>query len=137
LDWGYALSEKFDQEVAILVFSLPDSFPSTLRVKHLEGEEWSTVTQEARKCIPEPQQIRDRVVPEINSIRRYDFLYGEMVANTEDVFRRGAVPRPHTPPKTQLTSKTRKGDAFLQEHLVGCLFFQKYIPQSSSTTTRT
>jgi hypothetical protein len=132
LDWGHALSGKYEQEIAILVFALPDFFPPTLRVKHLEGEEWTHVTQEARRCVPHPAQIRDRTVPEIDSIRRYDFLYGEMVANTEDVFRRRALPSTHTPPKTQLTSKSRKGDLFLQDHLVACLFFQKHMPVPTS-----
>jgi hypothetical protein len=137
LGWGHSLSANFDYEVAILVFSLPKLFPPTLRVKHLEGEEWTTVTQQARRCVRDKARLRTGHIPEIASIRRYDFLFGDMVANVKDMRYHSALPLPHTPPKTQLASKTRRGDLFLQEHIVACLFFQKYIPPTNNTRRNT
>jgi hypothetical protein len=140
LDWGHALSGKFNHEVAILLFSLPKTLPPTLRVKHLENEEWTSVTQEARRCVKDRDRLREGQIPEIASIRRFDFLFGNMVANVNDVRYNNTLPSTHTPPKTQLTSKTRRGDMFLQEHILGCLFFQKYLPTATnrySGTNRT
>lgn len=131
LGWGYSLGRgSADNEVAILVFSLPRlSLPSPLRFKHLFGYEWTRVTGEARRCERPRAHIHNSYY-EIPEIRNYDFLYGNMVANVRDMFAYDADPLPHDPPKTQLASKTVRGDLFLQVHLVGCLFFQKYIPSN-------
>jgi hypothetical protein len=137
LGWGYSLGRgSADNEVAILVFSLPRlSLPAPLRFKHLQGEEWTYITGESRRCRRPYAHTSDRPYYEIPEIRGFDFLYGNMVANVSDIRLYGADPIPHDPPKTQLASKTTRGDIFLQEHLVGCLFFQKHIDVNRGEAT--
>ena len=50
-----------------------------------------------------------------------------MVANVEDI-EYGARPETHKPPKLQLVSKTRKGDQYLQDNIIKCIYFDP--PQS-------
>lgn len=116
LDLGYKRSRFFHNEVAIVVFLIPKHLPETIKYKHLMGEEWSYVTKKSRLCI---QSILE--LPEINA---YDLLYGNMVANPEEI-KHGANPVHHTIPKTQLVSKRIQGDMFLQSNLVGCIYFKK------------
>lgn len=59
---------------------------------------------------------------EIPEIREYDFIYGNMAANVN-----GITPMTHDPPKKQLASKTNAGDKYLQEKMIGCIFYQKNI----------
>lgn len=135
LGWGY-LQGRTDDKVAILVFSLPKVATDTpLRIKHLRGEEWTRVTGESRRCRRPYAHPSERRYYELPEIRGIDFLYGNMVANVADIHSHGADPIPHDPPKTQLASKTARGDIFLQQHLVGCLFFQKHIAAGRENTT--
>ena len=114
LEWGSKLNKTMKNQIGIVVFCLPKRFPDTLKCKHLSGREWKDVTHASRKCI---QQER-----ELEQLRGYDFVYGHMVANVEDI-NIGSRPEPHTPPKLQLVSKSAKGDVYLQEHIVKCIYF--------------
>jgi hypothetical protein len=67
-------------------------------------------------CLP----INDR------NYYNYDFVEGNMVANVEAV-KNGKKPIPHIPPKIQLVSRADSADRFLQKHILGCIFFQKYM----------
>jgi hypothetical protein len=135
LGWGYSLGQgPFENEITILIFTLPNRVPAGIRIQHLKDDEWVYVTRESRRCI-RPSEIRRAAYYEIPMIENNDFLYGNMVANTYNVHKRYEDPMPHEPPKTQLASKTTRGDMFLQEQIVGCLFFQKYIPPSTNNTS--
>jgi len=138
LGWGYSLGQsRSDHEVAILVFSLPRTgVDTTFRIKHLRGDEWTHITRESRRC-RRPLRISRDAYYEIPEIRNYDFLYGHMVANVEDIHSYDSDPLPHDPPKTQLASKTTRGDMFLQTHIACCIFFQKYIPTGHTANRRT
>jgi hypothetical protein len=135
LGWGFSLGQsRAENEVAILVFSLPRATPP-LRFKHLQGEEWVSLTGESRRCIrPNGHEANDYY--ELPEIENYDYVYGHMVANAFDVHKYGVEPVSHDPPKTQLASKTTQGDMFLHAHLAGCLFFQKHIPPMSNRRFR-
>lgn len=117
VQWGEKNSEIWSYEVAILVFSIPDSLPDSIRWKDLEGDEWSSVMSFSRKCkyptLSAPQ------------IRGYDIVVGQMLANPQEV-KMGYDPISHRIPKYQVASKTDNGDRFLQSCIRGCLYFQKY-----------
>ena len=113
--WGYANHRVWADEVAIMIFCIPNIYPSHLNYKELVGSDWVQVTSHSRLC-------RDST--DIRSIRRTDILYGDMVKNASAV-RSGAEPVTHTPPKKQLVSKSDAGDSFIHECLVGCIYFQK------------
>lgn len=118
LEWGQKNDKVYEQEVAILVFSLPKQFPrAKVSFKKLEGDLWKNVTKQSRLCIPQYE--------ELSVIEDYNLLFGNMVANPKQVRRNGAEPVAHNPPKTQLVSKNNKADIFLKKHLLGCIYFRK------------
>jgi hypothetical protein len=122
LEWGVKNAKPWHNEVAILVFGLPETFPKNYKVKWFPtvNQEWSALTAESRKC------LKKKYCPsEIKSIRKYDFIYGPMVKNPEKVKSQNQEPIPHTPLKFQLVSKTTNSDRYLQRYLKGILVFQK------------
>jgi hypothetical protein len=118
LDWGQKRDDGFSNEVAIIVFSIPVHFSSKFKYTNLEGDDWSHIVAESRRCI-EPETLL--------SVDEVDFVYGPMLANPKDV-KQGAPPQTHTPPKYQLVSKSDAADKFLHSCIAGCLFFQKAKP---------
>jgi len=128
LQWGVKLSHAAYEEVAIIVFSLPKEFPPTLSVKTLLDDEWRIVTGKSRRC-------SDPTI-ELPELRGYDMVFGNMVANANRAHN-GETPVTHRPPKTQLCSKKERGDAFLQERIVGILYFQKHVPRTRATRRAT
>jgi hypothetical protein len=124
LQLGVKLSHAAYEEIAIIVFSLPNEFPPTLSVKRLLDDEWRLVTGKSRRC-------SDPTI-ELPELRGYDMVFGNMVANANRAHN-GETPVTHRPPKTQLCSKKERGDSFLQEHIVGILYFQKHVPRRRAT----
>jgi hypothetical protein len=120
IEWCVNNSDRWSNETAIFVFQIPNPLPTDIRIKYIEGEEWTAITKESREC--------KTLAPEIRPLRGYDLLYGDMVRNTYNVRTGINTPKPHHPPKKQLVGKTDKADEFLHRSLVGCVFFQKYIP---------
>jgi hypothetical protein len=102
---------------SILIFSIPNVLPKRIKYKELYGDEWTAVTQESRRCKQEKY--------EVESLREYDIVYGDMVSNPNDVFHGRAAPMTHTPPKKQLVSKSDDGDNYMTSHLVGIVYFRK------------
>lgn len=117
LEWGSIHNDTWSNEVAILIFSIPNVLPKRIKYKELYGDEWTAVTQESRRC----KQEED----EVELLLGYDMVYGDMVSNPNDVFHGRASPTTHTPPKKQLVSKTDKGDDYMTSHLVGVVYFRK------------
>jgi hypothetical protein len=115
LDWGQKRGDGFSNEVAIVVFSVPVRFSSKFKYTKLEGEDWSHIVAESRRC-KDPDALL--------SVDEVDFVYGPMLANPMNV-KQGVAPQAHVPPKYQLVSKSDAADKFLQTCIVGCLFFQK------------
>jgi hypothetical protein len=118
IDWGLKNSIRWYKEVAIMIFAIPNIKPKYIKYKDLKGDEWLQVTKEARECKQKEN--------EINSIRKYDLLYGDMVYNVNEVKEGISLPRPHNPPKKQLVGRSDKAEKFLYKCLVGCIYFQKY-----------
>jgi hypothetical protein len=118
VDWCIKNQKKWGNEVAILVFSIPDNKPSSIQTIHLTGKEWVDVTKESRECV-----YQDR---EVKLIEDIDLVFGNMVENPEKVRLHQELPMPHSPPKKQLAGLTDVAERFLYECLVGCIYFQKY-----------
>jgi hypothetical protein len=118
--WCVRNRTKWHRETAVLLFYLPDTLPPHLVFKHLTGAEWTSVTKESRECLQKKY--------EVSAIKHYDLIYGDMVKNTYDVKMGYEMPVPHDPPKTQLVGRSSAADPFLHDCLVGCLYFQKYVP---------
>ena len=117
IEWCVNNSDRWSNETAILVFQIPNPLPTDIRIKYIEGEEWTAITKESRECKQE--------IVELKALRGYDLLYGNMVRNTYNVRKGINTPKPHRPPKKQLVGKTDKADEFLHRCLVGCVYFQK------------
>lgn len=121
INWCVYKADCWSNETAIFIFQIPNPLPADIRIKYIEGEEWTTITKESRIC-------KTPIPPlELRPLRGYDLLYGNMVQNTLGVRISGDVPKTHDPPKKQLVGKTDKADEFLHRCLTGCVFFQKYI----------
>jgi hypothetical protein len=119
LDWGEKKSKLFNNEIATLVFLIPNKIPEYLKYKELVSEEWRAVTMKSRTCIK-----LELYETEISEIESYDLIFGNMVANPNNV-KKGSIPLAHKPPKKQLASKSEAADRFLQKCIAGCLFFNK------------
>jgi hypothetical protein len=117
IDWGERKSNLFHNEVAVLIFAIPNRLPSQLRYKELKGLEWFNVTQESRECVQKDD--------EVELLDDYDLLYGDMVSNPTKVRSGMEPPISHRPPKKQLVSKSDAADKFLHSCIIGCVYFQK------------
>ena len=117
LDWGEKCMGRFTNEIATVVFSIPKTLPKHLNHKHLEGDEWTSVTYAARQCRNKRK--------ELEMVKPHAILTGYMVQNPNGVKFRNEIPRTHTPPKFQLVSRRDIGDEYLQKRIVGCFFFQR------------
>lgn len=117
LDWGEKKSRLFKNEVAIIIFHIPQSITKDTHYRILDGKLWSKVVKESRLCAQSNELVE---------IRNYDFLYGSMLANPTAVRDGLEEPVEHGSAKKQLVSRSRRGDAFLQSHILGCIYFQKY-----------
>jgi len=125
IEWCIYNADCWSNETAIFIFQIPNPLPTDIRIKYIEGEEWTSITKESRMCkTPVPVPVPTL---ELRALRGYDLLYGNMVRNTYNVRMGINVSKTHHPPKKQLVGKTEKADEFLHRCLVGCLFFQKYI----------
>lgn len=116
IEWGTKKKNVFHNEVAILVFSIPNTIPQGISIKLLEGDTWTNVTKESRRCTQQQNEIK--------AIRDYDLLYGNMVNNPTQV-KNGREPLTHTPPRKQLVGRTDTAEKFLHICLVGCVYFCK------------
>jgi len=120
IEWCIKNKKRWSHETSIVIFSIPKILPSNIRRKILEGEEWMQVTKESRECAQQTMEIK--------KIRGYDLIDGNMVSNAHDIFHKIAEPITHVPPKRQIVAKSDVADRFLQECLIGCVYFQKYKP---------
>jgi len=121
IDWGTANQRVWHNEVAILVFAIPNNLPSEIKYKELKGSEWTRVTKTSRECKEHSN--------EIDTIYGVDLLYGNMVSNPKPVKLGREPPCTHNPPKKQLVAKTDAAETFIHTCLTGCVFFQKHIEQ--------
>jgi hypothetical protein len=120
LKWGEHIRKKYTNEIATVLFAIPNTLPSHLRYKELKGDEWKSAVVKSRRCVRlEPHEIN---IPEIAP---FDLVFGDMLANPEDIDTKS--PRTHKPSKKQLASKSYEADRFLQECIVGVFVFNKQI----------
>jgi hypothetical protein len=124
LEWGKKKGNLFYNEKCMFIFSIPEKKPKYLKYKHLQNDEWREIVKLSRKCIDDIHTIDDDDFDTINNIDNYDLIYGDVVSNPFEI-KNGKEPKTHNPTKTQLVSKTTNGDAYLQKHLIGCIFFNK------------
>jgi hypothetical protein len=119
LEWGEHLQKRHSNEIATVLFAIPTSFPRHLRVKELGGAEWKSAVVKSRHCVRlEPHEVN---IPEI---AHYDLVYGDMLANPQQVLE-NKQPRTHKPPKKQLASKSYNADRFLHDCIVGIFVYSK------------
>ena len=121
IDWGIKNTKRWSNEIAILVFAIPSQLSNDIKYKELIDNTWIQVTKDSREC-------KDKI-NELVTIRDIDLLYGNMVSNAIQVSDGLELPKTHNPPKKQLVSKTDRGDKFIRNCLIGCVFFQKYVEQ--------
>ncbi len=120
VEWGVKRSLLTGNETALLVFRIPKQIPPELHYRELVGTDWVAVTKKSRMCVP-------KIYNELRELRGIDLVYGPMVYNPIEVHDSLEKPITHNPPKFQLASKTDKGDKFLYEHMIGAIFFQKWM----------
>jgi hypothetical protein len=121
IEWGTKKQTQFSNELGTIIFSIPKKLPPDIYYKDLIDEEWSDTILKSRTCvvgIPDDENISE--------VNGYDLVYGDMLANSQDLTSINQfIPRPHTPPKKQLASKTTYGDTFIKGCMVGCIFYNK------------
>lgn len=120
IEWGVKRSLITGYETALMVFHIPKHISSELHYKELVGDEWITITKKSRTCVP-------KFYNELKELRGVDLVYGAMVYNPIEVHDFLEKPITHDPPKFQLASKTDTADTFLYEHMIGAIFFQKWM----------
>lgn len=102
-----------NREMCIMAFALPVQLP--LRVKWFKrpSVEWGRLVASSRIC-----EDSD------NALDKYDFIYGPMCANPNQVRTKGLSPMAHSPVKYQLATKydSRRTVA---EGLIGTVFLDK------------
>jgi hypothetical protein len=119
LKWGEHLQKKHANEIATVLFAIPNTLPSQLRYKELKGDDWKSAVIKSRQCVSlEPHETN---IPEIAP---YDLVFGDMLANPQQVTEK-KPPRIHKPPKKQLASKTYEADRFLQGCIAGIFVYNK------------
>ena len=130
LQWGEMKTDLFDNQIAILVFALPSTWPSNIKYEELDGILWKNITKKSRLNIPLSKE-------EMDKFKLVDFMYGNMVKNTNDYKRnhnesleslelkQQIDPIPHNPARKQLASKSDVGDRYLEKHLAGILYFKQ------------
>ena len=118
IDWTIKNSRNNFNEDALIIFNLPKKFPDELKFKKLKGKEWASVTKKSRRC-------KSKYYENILEIHKCGLLYGNMVANVNEV-EKGGDPQTHNPPKKQLVSKRDVSNDFIHQRIIGCLFFQKH-----------
>ncbi len=124
VEWGVKRSLLTGNETALLVFRIPKIMSPDLHYRGLVGDEWVTITKKSRMCVP-------KFYKELKELRGIDLVYGAMVYNPTEVHDGLEKPVTHDPPKFQLASRTDKGDTFLYDHMVGAIFFQKWMGRES------
>ena len=119
IKWCAKNSMKWSHETAIVIFHIPKTTLDSLSIKYLDNDnEWSGIVRESRECKQRQYEIK--------SIRVYDFIYGDMVSNPDAVKHGTEIPKKHNPPKIQLVGRSDRADRFLEQCIVGCIYFQKY-----------
>jgi len=130
LQWGEMKTDLFEHQIAILVFALPSIWPSNIKYEELDNILWKNITKKSRLNIPFSKE-------EMNRFKLVDFMYGNMVKNTNDYKRKPnesteslelkqrIAPIPHNPARKQLASKSDMGDRYLEKHLAGILYFKQ------------
>jgi hypothetical protein len=119
LKWGEHLQRKHTNEIATVLFAIPAILPSHLRYKEIKGNIWKSAVVKSRQCVRlEPHETN---IPEI---ALYDLVYGDMLANPEEVTKNKS-PRTHNPSKKQLASKSYRADEFLQGCIIGIFIYAK------------
>jgi hypothetical protein len=140
LDWGRREDGRSSHEVATFIFSIPKNIEGP-SIKFLKDNEWKIVVKKSRQCLKHRYQEEDKTIhrlenySELPEVRIYDYIFGNMVANVSATSK-GKEPFAHKPPKKQIASKTTKGDQYLQERMIGCVFYQKFMGNHRHIHTR-
>jgi hypothetical protein len=127
LEWGQKNARRWQNETGIVIFALPKKFPKSYKYKELEDVEWRNVCTLSRICDEDH-------FSKIDYIEKYDFLYGQMVGNINELNILKSenkiqkyIAKPHNNPKFQLVSKTNDADEYLTGKIIACCYFMKNI----------
>jgi hypothetical protein len=117
IEWGVKNSRKWQDEIAIIAFYLPQDFHKDFEFKDLteDAEEWKWVVTSFRNC------AKSHDVKEYDEL--HDFIYGPMLANPEYYNIEG--PLLHRLPLMQLVAKTREATRYLYKCMKGAFVFRK------------
>lgn len=121
LEWGerFLRSGGNKAEVATIIFSLPKKYTEDIHYREFSGENWEYIVSASRKCQAPPFR---KELPEIENL---DFIYGYMASNPDSIKYNNSSPKKFPDNKKQLVSKTDKGDAYLQNKIIGAVFYRK------------
>ena len=114
---GCKKREMWFDEVAIIIFEMCKSMKTVYAYKHFQNpnNEWQHITTSSRQC---------EVVK--NYLDDFDFVFGPMVANPQDVASKISISTSHKIPKLQLASRSTEGDAFLKKRIIGVIWIAKF-----------
>jgi hypothetical protein len=122
LQWCRKKHMTYKSETCIIAFRLPNvnRLPYNVNIFSGINKEWTDLVQNSRLCNQNSNQLDV-----------FDFVYGPMCANPENVADRGEAPVPHNKVKYQLCSKSDRGDQFLHQNMIGTFFIHKQLYRKS------
>lgn len=118
LSWGKKNGKRWENEIATLVYrvskKLLASTVKKYKVKYFAcaNDEWKQLTTSSRRCT-EPY----------NELDKYDFTYGPIVSNIQQIDKQEA--QPYYPIVYQLAAKSEKANKYLKRNYVGSVWFEK------------
>jgi hypothetical protein len=114
INWSQSKKQYWSNESAIIVFDIPMKKLRNYKEFLGENDEWRDLTKSSRLC-------KDKR----NSLDDYNFVYGPMVANPQDIKYNNKIPKTHNEIKWQLASKNNNSDKFLKKHLAYVYILEK------------
>lgn len=121
IEWGTKISKmnKNNDEIATILFLLPDKYPDDITYTKINGKEWEDIVTKSRKCQKKlPYQ-------ELDELEDIDLVYGDIACNPNGIIRHNELPQKCKNNKKQLVSKSDTADKFLQSKIIGIIFHKK------------
>ena len=107
----WASRECFNNEGALVVFSLNVEDLTNSIIFETPNDKWKTLVKESRTCEDDD-----------NELDTYNFVYGPMLKNVGDIIKSDVEAEAHLPIRWQLASKNETSDNILRESMLGVIF---------------
>lgn len=116
VEYAKYLTNLYENEICIFAFKLNKIILKKLKYLHFDSatNDWIDLTTNSRLCKNKK-----------NKLDTYDFVFGPMVANVNQIKYKNKLAKTHNPPKFQLASKSEKSDKLLSNSIHSVIFIKK------------